>query len=63
MTNTKNMHGNIPYMFDYWADPVVHLFILKSSMDKLIPNSCKNNCELSGTKWTAITTVALTRRT
>ena len=26
------MHGIIPYMFDYWADPVVHLLLLKSSM-------------------------------
>ena len=26
------MHGNFPYMFDCWADPVAHLFLLKSSM-------------------------------
>ena len=26
------MHGNIPYMFDCWADPVAHRFPLKSSM-------------------------------
>ena len=26
------MLGNIPYMFDYWADPVVHLLLQKSSM-------------------------------
>ena len=26
------MHGNIQYMFDYWADPKVDLFILKSSI-------------------------------
>ena len=25
------MHGNIPYMFDCWADPVVHLLLLKNS--------------------------------
>ena len=28
----QNMHGNIPYMFDCWADPVAHRFPLKSSM-------------------------------
>ena len=28
----EHMYGNIPYMFDCWADPVVHLFLLKSSM-------------------------------
>ena len=28
----QNMLGNIPYMFDYWADPVVHLLLQKSSM-------------------------------
>ena len=28
----QHMHGNIPYMFDYWADPVVHLLLGKSSM-------------------------------
>ena len=27
----KHMLDNIPYMFDYWADPVVHLLLLKSS--------------------------------
>ena len=24
-------HGGIPYIFDCWADPVVHLLLLKSS--------------------------------
>ena len=24
------MHGNVPHMFDCWADPVVHLLLLKS---------------------------------
>ena len=28
------MYGNIPYMFDCWDDPVVHLLLLKSSMDR-----------------------------
>ena len=27
------MRGNIQYLFDYWADPFVHLLLLKSSMD------------------------------
>ena len=26
------MHGIIPYMFDCWANLVVHLLLLKSSM-------------------------------
>ena len=26
------MHGNIPYMLDCWANPVVHLLQLTSSM-------------------------------
>ena len=30
------MHGNIPYLFDFWADPIVHLLLLKSSMVKPI---------------------------
>ena len=25
------MHGNIPFIFDCWAYPVVHLLLLKSS--------------------------------
>ena len=25
------MHGNFPYMIDYWADTAVHLFLLKGS--------------------------------
>ena len=29
------MHGNFPYLFDFWADPFVHLFILQSSNAKL----------------------------
>ena len=32
----QHMHGNIPYMFDCWADPVVHLLLLKSSMAEAI---------------------------
>ena len=27
------MNGKIPQLFDCWADPVVHLLLLKSSMD------------------------------
>ena len=29
----QHMHGNIPFMFDCWADSVLHLLLLKSSMD------------------------------
>ena len=29
-------YGNIPYLFDFWADPFVHLLLLKSSMVKVI---------------------------
>ena len=28
-----HMHGIIPYMFDHWANPAVHLLLLKSSMN------------------------------
>ena len=35
--NTKIMHGVIPYMFDCWADPVVLLLLLKSSMGDSSP--------------------------
>ena len=28
----QHMHGIIPLLFDFWADPVVHLLLLKSSM-------------------------------
>ena len=28
----EHMYGIIPIMFDYWADPVVHLLLVKSSM-------------------------------
>ena len=30
----QHTHGLILYMLDYWADPVVHLLLLKSSMTK-----------------------------
>ena len=39
LVRTKNVHGNILYMFDSWADPVVHLLLLKSSMAYLISSS------------------------
>ena len=29
----QHMHGNIPYMFYYWPDPVVYLLQVQSSMD------------------------------
>ena len=32
----QHTHGNLPYMFDCWADPFAHLLPLKSSMDWLL---------------------------
>ena len=37
----KHMHGITPCLFDCCTDPVVHLLLLKSSMDKLEPFSLK----------------------
>ena len=34
--NVKHIHGNIQYMFDCWADTVVHLRIQKISMASLM---------------------------
>ena len=28
----QHTHSHIPHMFDHWADPVVHLLLLKSSL-------------------------------
>ena len=28
----QHMHSKIPKLFDYWADPVAHFLLLKSSM-------------------------------
>ena len=40
------MHGNIPYLFDFWANPYIHLFLLKSSM----PNAkCPMHCRFEQT--------------
>ena len=33
----QDVHGNIRYLFDFWADPFVHLLLLKSSMAQLFP--------------------------
>ena len=30
----QQMHGIIPYIFDFLVDPVVHFLVLKSSMHK-----------------------------
>ena len=30
------MHGNVPQMFDYWADPAANLFLLKNSLAYLL---------------------------
>ena len=32
------MNGNISFLFDFWADLVVHLLLLKSIMPKVIKN-------------------------
>ena len=37
------MHGNIPYMFVYLADTIVHLLLLKSSTEQTI-RMLKNAC-------------------
>ena len=42
--NMLQMNGTIPFMFDYWADPVVHLLLLKSSMVKERDKGCTLNC-------------------
>ena len=31
--NKQHLHDMTPYMFDCWADPVVNLLVLNSSMD------------------------------
>ena len=36
----QHMDGNIRYMFIYWADPVVYLLLLKSSLHQSMPASC-----------------------
>ena len=37
------MYGNIPYMFDCWADPGIHLLLLKSSIVERIINCGQPN--------------------
>ena len=32
--STQHTNSYIPHIFDHWADPVVHLLLLKSSMAK-----------------------------
>ena len=32
----QDLHGIIPWLFDYWADPVAHLLLLKSSMVRVL---------------------------
>ena len=41
-----HMYGIIPYMFDCWADPVVHLLLLKSSMDWVLEHESHHSREL-----------------
>ena len=31
----QDKNGNMQYLFDFWADPFVHLLLLKSSMSSL----------------------------
>ena len=35
------MHDNIPYLFDCWADPVIHLLLLKFFIVGAIRWFCK----------------------
>ena len=51
LTNRNNIiqkiHDNIPFIFECWADPVVHLLLLKSSMYKFIYAQGRiNKCSL-----------------
>ena len=32
----QHMYGIIPKLFDCWANPVAHLLLLKSSMDRIL---------------------------
>ena len=34
------MNGNIPYMFYCWANPFVHLLLLKNSVKVMIVAAC-----------------------
>ena len=36
MTSQKICHTSILHFFDFWADPVVHLLLLKSSMTEVV---------------------------
>ena len=36
--NMQHMHGNIPYLFDFWADLVVHLLLQKSYITLTTPH-------------------------
>ena len=58
--NKPHLHGMIPYMFDNWAYPVVHLYLLNSFIPDLIRRtksrhgliskvSCHHN--QNGKKW------------
>ena len=43
----QHMHGIMPYIFDCWADLVVHLLLLKISMAKLFDQStCTCFCQV-----------------
>ena len=59
------MDGNIPYMFYCWADPGVHLLLLKSSMDYAMgPNLTVGwfNADCRDRKFSALSTVESAER-
>ena len=47
--NMHHMNATIPYMFDCWADPVVYLLLLKSSMTRY--KSTTSRCVLTHRYW------------
>ena len=44
-TLKQHMQRRIPYMFDHWPDPVVHLLLLKSSMPTQDTSSVMTNVQ------------------
>ena len=36
LKSMQHMHGNIPLMFDCWADPIFHMLLLKNSLAWLL---------------------------
>ena len=54
------MHGIITLLFDCWADPVVHLLLLKSSMDGLEPQISGLGSDRSTIRATTTTAASIT---